>query len=151
MKVSAIAKEVKMESKPVIQKFLAVTGTVLVWVPVLAPILFSVLGLITSGEFHLDVLMPAEFSPLVLVGGAMLIAVLKWGRLRAPLIPWSLGIAILALVGGQVLVVVTGLASGAVKGGWAMAVVIASLVVYILAVIALGVGGIRLARSLYPS
>lgn len=140
-----------MGNKSSIQKYLAVTGTVLVWLPLLAPVLFSVLGLITRGEFHLDFLMPAELFPLVLVGGVLLIAVLMWRRMRGSLIGWSFGIAILALVGGQVLALVTGLASSAVQGGWELAVVIASLVIYTLAVIALGVGGIRLARSLYQS
>ncbi len=58
-----------------------------------------------------DYLMPSELFPLA--GGLLLL----WAALRARTgvgrVAWSLGIAVGALAGSQVLAVVTGLASGA--------------------------------------
>jgi hypothetical protein len=54
-----------------------------------------------------------------------------------------------ALFSGQVLAVLTGLASGETKpGGWQWAVVVGAIVVYILALVILGVGGMLLVREL---
>jgi len=48
---------------------LIITGTILVWIPVLAPVLFSVVKEIQGGEFLFDYLMPAELFPVFLAGG----------------------------------------------------------------------------------
>jgi hypothetical protein len=56
------------------------------------------------------------------------------------------------LVGGQVLAVVTGLASGeAEPAGGRWTVVLASIVVYSLALVAMGVGGVLLLRDLFKA
>ena len=73
-----------------------------------------------------------------------------WEPTRRALIAWGLGLAAGMLVGSQGLAVVTGLASGerAPAGVW-WALVVASLVVYTLALVAMGAGGVLLLRDLF--
>lgn len=139
-----------MGKKGVLTKILAIVGTVLVWFPILAPVLLSVVVIIKGRMFRFDYLMPAELFPATLVGGGLL----TWAALRARsrwrLIGWGLGIAVGLLVGGQVLAVVTGLASGETEpAGWWWALVLASIVVYSLALVVIGVGGVLLLRDLF--
>lgn len=139
-----------MENKNVFTKILAITGTVLVWLPIAAPVFFSAAVLIRSGMFRMDYLMPAELFLLVLVGGGLLLwAALRMRRLRG-LIGWGLGGAFVLLFGSQLLAVATGLADGRTKPtGWQWALVLGGLAAYILAVIVIGVGGILLLRHLF--
>jgi hypothetical protein len=139
-----------MGKKGVLTKILAITGTVLVWFPILAPILLSVAVIITKHIYRFDYLMPAEFFPVALAGGALLL----WAALRAGkqqrLIGWGLGAAVCLLVGGQGLAVVTGLASGeTAPAGWVMAFVLTAIVAYTLTLVVIGVGGVLLLRDLF--
>jgi len=139
-----------MESKNVLFKILAITGTVLVWFPILAPLLLGVAALFTRHRFLLDYLMPAELAMLVLVGGVLLLLSALWSRMRRKLIGWSLVSAAVLLVGTQALAVATGLASGRTEpGGWQVALVSAALIGYILAVIVIGIGGALLLQDLF--
>jgi len=139
-----------MEKKGVFTKILAIVGTVLVWLPIVAPVIFSVAAWIEGRRFRFDYLMPAELFPAALVGGGLLLWAALRARSRRGLIAWGLGIAAGLLVGGQVLAVVTGLASGATEPtGWWWGLVLGSLVVYSLALIAIGVGGVLLLRDLF--
>jgi hypothetical protein len=105
-------------------KVLAILGTTLVWLPLLAPIFFSVLFFIRARLLRFDYLMPAELFPVALLGGALLL----WAAVRAE---------------------VTGLASGATEPvGWWPALVLASVAAYSLALVGAGVGGIGLLRDL---
>ena len=139
-----------MENKGVLTKVLAIAGTLLVWLPILAPIFFSIASWTTDGVFRLDYLMPAELFFFVLAGGGLLI----WAAIRAhsqlKLIGWGLGISVAVLVGGQALAVATGLADGTTPiGGWQWMLVLASLAVLWAAVIAAGVGGVLLVRDAF--
>jgi hypothetical protein len=133
-------------------KGLDVIGTILVWVPILAPFLFGLWAFLQRGMFRFDYLMPAELFGVAFLGGALLFwASLIVKKYRA-IIGWGLLVAVLLLVGGQALAVVTGLASGARPAeGWPFFFVIASLVIYTLAVIEVGVGGILLGRHLFKA
>jgi hypothetical protein len=131
-------------------KIVAIVGTILAWLPVLAPIFFMLASLIGKGGFHLDYLMPAELFPLFLAGGLLLL----WAAVRAKrhtrLVGFSFVAAIVILVGGQALADVTGLASGATEpGGWQWVLVLGAIILYDLAVIAVGVGGILLIKDLF--
>ncbi len=139
-----------MKKQDVLTKILAVAGTALVWFPILTPILLSVVFIITSHIFRFDYLMPAELFPFALAGGGLLIWAAVRERSRPKLIGWGLGIAAGMLVGGQELAVVTGLASGETEptGIWWM-LVIASLVIFLLALVAVGVGGVLLLCDLF--
>jgi len=139
-----------MKKKNILSKFLAIAGTTLVWFPVLAPVLLSVAFMIVHRIFRFDYLMPAELFLCALVGGGLLL----WAALRAhsqqALIGWGLGIAVLMLAGGQVLAVVSGLASGRTGPvGWQWVLVLASLVIYSLALVVMGVGGVLLLSDLF--
>jgi hypothetical protein len=139
-----------MENKGTLTKILAITGTVLVWFPLLAPVLLSVVLFVQAGMFRMDYLMPAELFPVALGGGLLLLWAAIRARSRRAVIGWGLGIAVGLLFGSQALAVVTGLASGEIEAtGWQWALVLGSLIVYILALIAVGVGGILLLKDLY--
>ena len=139
-----------MGNKGVFTKILAVLGTVLVWFPLLAPIAFSVVRLIRGGIFLFDYLMPAELFPSALAGGALLFWAAFRAKARISLIGWSLGSAVFLLVGSQALAVVTGLASSVTDPtGWVYAVVLGALIVFVLALVALGVGGALLLRDVF--
>jgi hypothetical protein len=139
-----------MEKKDMLTKVLAVVGTVLVWFPVLATVVISVVGFIGDRVFRFDYLMPAELFPVMLVGGGLLM----WAALRAHsrrrLIGWGLGVAVGLLVSGQVLAVATGLAAGETEPvGWLWALVVASIVVYSLALLEIGTAGVLLVCDLF--
>lgn len=139
-----------MEKKDVLTKILAIAGTVLVWFPILAPVLLSVVGFIGERIFRFDYLMPAELFLSALVGGGLLIWAALRARLSWKLIGWGLGIAVGLLVGTQALAVVTGLASGETEPtGWLWALVLASIVIFSLALVVTGVGGVLLLRDLF--
>jgi hypothetical protein len=136
--------------KKTFTRILAITGTVFVWTPILAPVFFSLMSIIKDQFFRFDYLMPAEFFPVVLIGGALLL----WASIRARSylkpIGWSLGTAVFMLVAGQVIALATGLASGEMEPtGWWWIVVVGTLLFYTLAVVALAVSGVLLLRRLY--
>ena len=138
-----------MEKKGVLTKVLTVVGTVLVWFPILATVVISVLGSIGDRTFRFDYLMPAELFPAALVGGGLLMWAALRARSRRGLIGWGLGVVVALLVGGQALAVATGLASGETEPtGWWWALVVASLVVYSLALVEIGAAGVLLVRDL---
>ncbi len=139
-----------MENKGTLTKVLAVAGTVLVWLPILAPILFSVISLIADGVFRFDYLMPAELGLFAFGGGIILLVAAIRARSQVKLIGWGLGIALVLVVGGQVIATVTGLADGSTEiSGWQWALVLGSLAGYSLAIVAMGIGGILLWRDLF--
>jgi hypothetical protein len=141
-----------MNTKPTLTRALAIAGTLLVWLPILAPVFFSAVALVARRVLRFDYLMPAELFPAALAGGCLLI----WAALRAhahrSVIAWGLAVAAGLLIGGQALAIVTGLASGEVEPiGWQWTLVLASLVGYSLAVMIAGVGGLLLLRDLFAA
>jgi hypothetical protein len=131
-------------------KTLAITGTILVWIPVLAPVLFSISLFIQRGGFNFDYLLPAEAFPIALAGGLLLI----WASIRVKRYQKLIGWAFVALVvlpsAGQAAASLTGLATGDVEPvGWQWALVLGAIILYDLAVIAVGVGGILLIGDLF--
>ncbi len=131
-------------------KALAVAGTALAWFPILAPFVLGLVFRVARGWFRFDYLMPAELFPSALVGGGLLLWAAIRVRSNRRLIGWSLAAAVCMLVGGQALAVLTGLASGEAEpvGLW-WALVVLSLVVYVVSVAVMGAGGIRLLRELF--
>jgi len=138
-----------MGKKDGFTRIFAIAGTILVWLPLLAPVIFSLFRLIQSRRFLFDFLMPAELFLVELLGGALLF----WAAMRAQayrkLIGWSLGVAFLMLVVSMALAQVTGLASGVAEPTTGlMALVLAPIILYWLALIVAGVGGILLIKDI---
>jgi hypothetical protein len=139
-----------MDEKGFLTKILAIAGAVLVWFPILAPILLSVVKFIRGRIFHFDYLMAAELFPVILIGAGLLIWASFRAHSRRGLIGWGLGIAVALLVLGSVLATVTGLASGETEpAGFWWALVLATIVGYLVALVVIGAGGLLLLRDLY--
>ena len=139
-----------MRRKDALTKVLTIVGTVLVWFPILATVVFSVAGSMRGRVFRFDYLMPAELFPAALIGGGLLVWAALRARSRRELIGWSLAAVVVLLAGGQVFAVATGLASGDTEPiGWRRALVDSSLGLYALALVVMGVGGVLLARDLF--
>jgi len=139
-----------MGDRGTVTRILAIFGTVLVWLPVLAPIVLAFVALFRVGRFLFDYLMPAELFAIVLLGGALLIGSAVRAQSRRALIIWSLVIATVLLFGSQALAVETGLASGAREpsGIW-YGLVLGGIIIMDLAVVEMGVGGALLVRDLF--
>jgi hypothetical protein len=141
-----------MGKKSIFIKILAIVSTFLVWLPILAPILFSLASIISERIFRFDYLMPAELFPIALTGGGLLIWVALINGLHKKLVIWSFIIASGSLVLGQILAVITGLASGEVDpSGWPWILVISSLIIYSLALIGIGIGGLLLLKNTFSN
>jgi hypothetical protein len=139
-----------MAKKDNFTKGLAISGAVLAWTPILAPIVFSGIFLLTKGVFRFDYLMPAELFFVALAGSLLLLWAAFRARARRGLIGLGLAAALVALVSSQGIAVVTGLASGAQPAvGWRWAIVISLLAVYSLALVVVAVGGTLLCRDLW--
>lgn len=141
-----------MGKRDAFTKILAWVGSGLVWFPVLAPFLFGFAAMFRLERFRFDYLMPAELFLLVLAGGGLLLWSASRARLDRKLIGWGLVTAMGILILGQLLAFFTGLASGTRQpvGFWWILVVM-TLAAYSLAVVAIGVGGVKLLRGLYPA
>ena len=137
-----------MEKKTLFTRILAIVGFVFVWLIILAPFFFAIFSLVRGGGFRFDYLMPAELFVGVLAGGFLLLWAALRARSRVKWISWALILAVLVLVGGQSLAVVTGLADGTSGEGW-FPVVLGMIVLYDLLVVALGLGGWYLMRDLF--
>jgi hypothetical protein len=139
-----------MPKRDALTKGLAIAGTVLIWIPLLLPILFGLARYTRAGIFRVDYLMPAELFPIVAIGGCLILWAALRARSRQRLIGWGIGIAVAALIGSQALAVVTGLASGETEpvGIW-WALVVALYALYPLALVLIGVGGASLLGGLF--
>jgi hypothetical protein len=137
-----------MNRQTEITKVLAISGLVLVWFTILAPLVLAIISLVSGGGFRFDYLMPAELFIVALVGGLLLL----WAALRIHVemkwIHWAFGIAFFSLIVGVTLAKVTGLADGrSGSGGW-LPVAVGLIIIYNLALVALGIGGWYLCRDM---
>jgi hypothetical protein len=138
------------ENRGLFTRILAISGTFLAWIPILAPLLFSLAFYIQTRLFRFDYLMPAELFLFALVGGILLV----WAALRARARRWLIGGGLAAVVVFpvvmQAVATTTGLASGEIEpGGWQLALVLAFLIGYCLALVAVSIGGILLLTDLF--
>ncbi len=151
-----------MQNNGWLTKIFAAAGTLLLWLPVVAPVMFSLIrfgqmlrqngAALAFERFTLDYLMPAELFPAALVGGCLLLVAAAQARARRGLIGGGLAAALALLVGGQVLAVLSGLASGVHDpSGPLLWLVIFSLVAYTAAIAVAGTGGILLLRDLFAA
>lgn len=131
-----------MERKDMLSKILAIVGTALVWIPILAPLVFGFVSLGMDGIYRFDYLMPAELGILAFVGGALLL----WAEIRAKsrrgIIAWGLGIAAVSI---SILMAFGDVVPGSLE--WA--IVVGLLIAYSLAIVVMGVSGVLLCRDLF--
>jgi hypothetical protein len=138
------------EDKDLLCKSLAIVGTALVWLPLLAPFILLVPRLATGRPLLFDYLIPGELSPVAVIGGGLLLWAAFRARMRRGIIGGGLGAAVALLVGSQALAVVTGLASGEIEpAGWPLAMVLTLFGGYGLALVVTGIGGVLLVRGLF--
>ena len=131
-------------------KLLALIGTILVWLPLAAPFVFSIIRLAMGRRIIFDYLMPAELTLFWLAGAGLLCwAAIRYGQhLRWVTIP--LVFALGFLVTSQLTAVATRLASGTIEPvGWPMTLTLGLLIVSYIFIAALGIAGSRLLRELY--
>ena len=98
-------------------RILAVVGTVLVGLPLAAPLLLAAVPFVTSGRVLLDFLMPGELFPLVVLGGAALLVGALLLRRRRLLVVLPLAAAILLFVATNLFAMATGLSAAACFAG----------------------------------
>ncbi|MFN3691307.1 MAG: hypothetical protein ACK4R7_00305 [Fervidobacterium sp.] len=130
-------------------KILSIIGLILVWTPIIFPIIISIIGLVKTGKFLFDFLFPAEMFIIVLVGSASLLLVAWKIKYNVKSIGFGLITAVVLLFGSQILATITGLASGEMepKDG-IFALVVGGIVLYDLIVIEIGVAGLYLVNKL---
>jgi hypothetical protein len=139
----------KFEREKKIFLILAIVGDLLVWLPILAPILLTIFAYTRMQRFLFDYLMPAELFLSVLLGGILLAIVSFITRRRLKLILASMIGMYLLLVVGQWIAVATGLASGETQpGGWEWVLALGCIIGYDLLVATLGIAGVLLIRDL---
>lgn len=141
-----------MKAKYGSTKILVILGTVMVWLPVLATVVTSIIGSIRERQFLFDFLMPMELFVLVFLGGILLFwAALRVRRFRN-WIGWSLAAAVALLLGTQAYAVATGLAHGETEPvGWVWTGALALTAGYMVAVLLLCAFGISLLVSIFRS
>lgn len=136
--------------KRTFSKILAVLGTILVWLPIVAPVVFGFISLMGDGRFRFDYFLPAEYALLIIAGGAALLWAAIRERLLIKWIAWSFGLALACLGGCMGAAAITGLASGRVdENGWQMMLTLGLLIGYILMAVLLGIGGICLETKIF--
>lgn len=128
---------------------LAIVGTAFAWLPIVATVALSLAESIGTGTPRIDWLMPAGMFVFYGVGAAMLVLVAVGTHRHRRLVVGSVAVAVVTLLAAQGLALVAGLASGQPEpSGWPWALALVLLTVYTVAVIATGVGGVRLSRDL---
>ncbi len=142
-------KLIYMNKKRKTARALALGGGIVVMLPLLAPFLLGAIVSVSRGRFLFDWLMPGELFFVELAGAVLLlIAAAVGGQMRAWIIA-AAATAVAALPLMQLLATLTGLAHGDTEpGGWQWTLVLSVYALYILALIALAVGGFFLYRRL---
>jgi hypothetical protein len=141
-----------MNGKRVLLKILAVIGTILIWFPIAATVLISVIGSIQAGQFLFDFLMPMELFPAILVGGILLLWAAWKAHSRVKMIALGFVVMVVMLIGIQAFAVLTGIASGpATPSAWHWAVITAAIVFYSLALVDVAAAGILLVFDLFKN
>ena len=131
-----------MLKKDNFSKTLTISGTILVWLPILAPIILGLIVLVMDGTFLFDYLMPGELYMVVFAGCALLILAAIRTRSRQKVIFWGSGIAAASLV---TLVFIGDVQPGTIE----YVIVMTLLVLYWLAIVMTGIGGILLLQDLF--
>jgi len=137
-----------MKNKSLISKIIAITGTILVWIPIIAPVLLTIIFLIIKGRFAFDFLMPMELIFLVIIGAILLIISSIIMKFKWKIIGISLGTIISIFILGQFIAEITGIASGETEMTTTLYfIMITFVIIYIISLIILGISGIKLVKK----
>jgi hypothetical protein len=141
-----------MGKQDALAKTLAIIGTVLVALPLIAPFGLGLLMIGRLGGFRLDYLMPFEIYPVTLFGMVLLV----WASFRARLRKRAVGTAIGGMLGGLALgswaAQATGIADSVQRlQAWKYFLTGGLIGVSLLAQIALLVVGFMLVRDLFKA
>lgn len=139
-----------MENKGLFTKILAVSGAVLVWIPILFTLITGILGSISMGELSIDYLMPAEMFLFALAGAVLLL----WAAVRSKLCLKLLAAGFVAMpifmIAAQAVASASGMANGNNPSeGLPLAAVIVMLVLYTLALVYLCVVSVMFLKMLF--
>ncbi|MHB9002856.1 MAG: hypothetical protein ACYC6C_02160 [Coriobacteriia bacterium] len=130
-------------------KALAVVGTALVIVPIAAAIA-SAIPVMARSDATFDWMTPAEFAPVALVGGVLLLGCALMSHDRKGLVITGNALSFGVLITGLVIARVSGLATGQREAeGLVWAVVTASVAVYVIGLLVLIAAGMLLTRDLF--
>ncbi|PKQ16606.1 MAG: hypothetical protein CVT67_04195 [Actinobacteria bacterium HGW-Actinobacteria-7] len=138
-----------MREHDALSKSLAISGTLLLAVPLVAPFVLGLLMMGRLGGFRLDYLMPFEIYPVTVVAMVLVL----WVSLRSHIRRGAVAAAIAVMLGGIVLMgvsaQVTGIANSAVHlETWRYVLTSALAAISILGQVALIVEGWLLTRDL---
>ena len=138
------------KNKVHLNRILAFIGTIFLFIPILFPILLSILHLLATGRFLFDYLIPAELFFLVIAGTLiLLIASIRSEIYRKSVIALTI-IIITTLPLAQMIAVLTGLANGDMEPvGWRLYLVLMFLGIYTISILIQGIYGIRLIKALF--
>lgn len=140
----------KPKQKAALTKVFAVSGTVVLWAPILFMFVTAIVGSIVGRAFLFDYLMLAELFPIVALGLMLLVLASLLSRTFRKWFGWGSVAALLTLTGAQILATASGLASGVLaESGGVFVTVIAAIVIYNVIIIALAILSILLLRRLF--
>lgn len=138
------------KQKTALTKIFAVSGTIVLWAPILFLFVTAIVGSIAGKTLLFDYLMLAELFPIVALGLILLVLASLLSRTFRKWFGWGSVAALLALTGAQILATASGLASGALaESGGVFATVIAAIVIYNVIVGALAILAMILLRRLF--
>lgn len=141
-----------MKNKILISKIISIIGTTLVWIPIIAPIFFTLILLFTRKILVFDFLMPMELFFLIIIGAILLIVSSIIMKYNWKIIGISFIVIISMFIIPQVIAVLTGVASGAAKMTTMMYIILLTFVlIYITFLVILGISAISLTKKLFKS
>ena len=138
------------KQKAALTKVFAVSGTVVLWAPILFMFVTAIIGSIAGKALLFDYLMLAELFPIVALGLILLVLSSLLSRTFRKWFGWGSVAALLALTSAQILATASGLASGALaESGGVFVTVITAIVIYNIIIVALAILAILLLRRLF--
>lgn len=141
-----------MRNKILISKIISIIGTILIWIPIIAPIFFTLILLFIRKIFAFDFLMPMELLFLVIIGAIFLIATSIIMKYNWKTIGISFCIIISMFIIIQLIANLIGIVSGRTEITTIMYVImITFVVIYIISLIILGISSILLVKKLFKS
>ena len=138
------------KQRSALAKIFAVSGTLLLLVPILFMLVTAIVGSIAEKTLLFDYLMLAELFPLVALGLVLLVLASITSRILAKWIGWSAAAALILLAASMIFSTASGLASGAesTQSG-AFVLVVVGIALYDLLVLGIAILGILLVKKLF--